>query len=54
MLPLKGNFDFKGFYQAVKEFDYKGDFMIEVYRDAYKEYGELFGSYFELKKYLEK
>lgn len=54
MLPLKGNFDFKGFYKAVKELGFKGDFMIEVYRDAYKEYGELFGSYFELKKYLEK
>lgn len=50
MLPLKGNFDFKGFYKAVEESGYKGDFMIEVYRDAYKEYGELFGSYFKLKK----
>ncbi len=38
MLPQNGNFDFKGFFTKIKkEENYGGDFMIEVYSNAYSD-----------------
>lgn len=54
MLPGKGNFDFKKFFKAASKFDYKGDFIVEVYRSAYNEFGELFSSYFDFSDNMKK
>ncbi len=45
MLPLSGNFDFFAFFELAKEAGYKGDAIVEVYRDAYKTQDELYKSY---------
>ncbi len=53
MLPGKGGFDFGAFFAATSALGYDGDFMIEVYRDSYSEYSEIFDSYAKLKKLLQ-
>ena len=45
MLPLAGNFDFAAFFSACKSVGYKGDAIIEVYRDAFENEPELYSSY---------
>ena len=50
LLPLKGGFDFKAFFSLLKSKGYDGDFMIEVYKDAYKDTSEIFDSFEKLKK----
>ena len=45
MLPGNGRFDFKAFFRLIKMHNYKGSAMIEVYRDAYKDYDEIFNSH---------
>lgn len=52
MLPLTGGFDFKGFFKQLSSLGYNGSCMIEVYRDAYKDYGEINHSYHKLKGFL--
>lgn len=41
LLPLDGTFDFKGFLKHAEKCGFSGDGVIEVYRNAYKEYSEL-------------
>ena len=41
MLPMNGGFDFKNFFKILNSFEYKGSCIIEVYRDAYKNYEEI-------------
>lgn len=41
MLPLEGTFDFKAFLNCAVSNGFSGDGVIEVYRNAYKEYSEL-------------
>lgn len=53
LLPLKGGFNFKGFFEMMREQNYKGDFMIEVYKDSYKNPKEILDSYNSLLKICE-
>lgn len=41
LLPLKGGYDFKGLFKKMNAMGYSGDYMIEVYNNAYKDYIEL-------------
>jgi len=50
LLPTKGNFNFKALIQDLENHGYNGDYMIEVYQNAYKEYTEIFDSYNSLAK----
>ena len=52
MIPLKGNFDFISFFDLCKTVGYKGDAIVEVYRDAFREPDELYASYAALIKKL--
>ena len=45
LLPGRGSFDFKGFFQALSSEGYDGACLIEVYRYAYDDVGELINSY---------
>ena len=45
MLPGTGNFDFKAFFDLCAENAYKGDAIVEVYRDAYENESDLYGAY---------
>ena len=45
MLPLDGKFDFVGFFGLINKHKFNGTAIIEVYRDAYKEYSEIVTSY---------
>lgn len=45
LLPTKGNFNFKALMEDLKNHGYNGDYMIEVYQNAYKDYDEIFDSY---------
>lgn len=49
LLPLSGKFDFKGLFDFLKQREYEGALMTEVYRYAYKEYYELFNAFGKLK-----
>lgn len=51
MLPLSGGFDFKNFFRILNSFEYKGSCIIEVYRDAYKNYEEITKSYLKLSEF---
>lgn len=51
LVPSCGNFDFESFFLLAKEVGFKGDAMVEVYRDAYGDYAELFDTY---KKFMGK
>lgn len=50
MLPLSGGFDFAAFFGLCVKSGYKGDAVIEVYRDAYKDERELYDSYYNFIK----
>lgn len=53
MIPQKGSFDFKAFFDFALQKGYKGDSIIEVYRWAFGESSELFESHKTLcKKYF--
>ncbi len=52
LLPLRGKFDFKTFFEILKQKDYKGACMIEVYKNAYKNKKEIFDSLQELKRII--
>lgn len=48
-LPLKGGFDFKAFFKILKNRNFDGSCIIEVYRDAYSDYKEIGFSYKNLE-----
>ena len=41
MLPGNGGFDFSAFFELFQKNGYRGDAVIEVYNNAYKDYGEI-------------
>ena len=45
LLPTRGNFDFAKFFAATEQFGFDGAALIEVYRDAYNDYQEIFDCY---------
>ncbi len=45
LLPLNGNFDFKGFFELLKNKKFDGACVIEVYKNAYKKTDEIFKSF---------
>lgn len=45
LLPTKGNFDFKSLIKDLEAHGYNGDYLIEVYSSAYKEFDEIFKSH---------
>ena len=45
LLPTRGNFNFKELFTDLKNHGYKGDYVIEVYNNAYKEQSEIFDCY---------
>ena len=49
LLPLKGGFDFSALFEELENLGYDGDFMIEVYRNAYTNTEEVFESFNKLK-----
>ena len=51
-LPLNGGFDFPKFFEILKNRNFKGDCVIEVYNNAYKSYDELAVSCKNLKKII--
>ncbi len=48
LLPLNGNFDFKGFFEILKHNNFGGACNIEVYKNAYKNPNEIFISHKKL------
>ena len=52
MLPTKGNFNFGALMDDLKNHGYNGDYMIEVYQNAYQNYDEIFDSYKNLTNSL--
>lgn len=53
LLPGNGEFDFENLFCSANECGFNGNFIIEVYEDAYNNYGEIKSSYDVLnKKYL--
>lgn len=48
LLPTRGNFDFSALITDLKNHGYKGDYVIEVYRNAYKDKNEIFECYKKL------
>ncbi|MBE6777004.1 MAG: sugar phosphate isomerase/epimerase [Ruminococcaceae bacterium] len=48
LLPLNGNFDFKGFFEILKYNNFGGACNIEVYKNAYKNPDEIFVSHKKL------
>lgn len=49
-IPFEGTFDMVKFLRYAENCGYKGDCIVEVYRDAYKNYEDLFLSIEKLKK----
>ncbi len=54
LLPLDGGFEFGKFFDILRNNSYDGSCIIEVYRNSYKEYDEIFNSYNRLKNYIAK
>jgi len=52
MLPGNGMFDFKTFFNFLKENNYKGSSIIEVYRNSYKDFCEIKKSYINISDFL--
>ena len=50
LLPLRGGFDFKSLFEFLKNDGYTGSFIIEVYRNAYRDFQEIFDSHRNLIK----
>lgn len=48
LLPTRGNFDFSALMTDLKNHGYTGDYVIEVYRNAYKDKNEIFECYRKL------
>ncbi len=52
LLPLNGGFDFTKFFETANALGYSGSAIIEVYRDAYTDYAEIFKSYDAVKNLI--
>ncbi|MBQ4131046.1 MAG: sugar phosphate isomerase/epimerase [Clostridia bacterium] len=52
LLPTRGTFNFNQLFCDLKNHGYNGDYVIEVYQNAYNDYSEIFESYLNLKKSL--
>ena len=52
LLIGEGNFDFRSFFATLKKANYKGDAVVELYRDNYHEYSELANCVENLEKML--
>ncbi len=50
LLPLNGKFDFNGFFGLLRQNNFSGTCIIEVYENAYKEFSEITKSYLGIKK----
>lgn len=50
--PLKGKFDFKEFFIETIKRGYKGDYIIELYRDSYKDAAEIEEAFLKLQKIM--
>lgn len=50
LLPLTGTFDFDNFFDTAIKSGFKGDAIIEVYSDCYKDKSEIFDSFYKMKK----
>ena len=50
LLPLNGKVNFPLFFEVLKQKGYSGAFIIEVYKNAYHEFSEVFDSYEKLKE----
>lgn len=48
LLPLNGGFNFKTFFEFMSSKGYNGAFIIEVYKNAYKKYDEIFNSFVKM------
>lgn len=53
LLPLSGGFNFRGFFELMNAQNYKGNYIIEVYQNAYKNPKEIIESYNALLKNCE-
>ena len=51
LLPFNGGFNFKTFFDLMLSKGYNGAYIIEVYKDAYKDYSEIFKSFEKISKY---
>lgn len=54
LLPLNGGFEFEKFFKLLNKTGFNGSCIIEVYRDSYKEYKDVFESYNALKNTVAK
>ncbi len=45
LLPLNGGFNFNDFFELMAQNGYNGAYIIEVYKNAYKNYDEIFAAY---------
>ena len=52
VLPLKGKMDYKYLIDILGNIDYSGDFIVEVYKDAYDNIDELINSCNKFKKFI--
>ncbi len=50
LLPKNGGFDFDGFFDFMSSKGYTGAYIIEVYKNAYKKYDEIFDSFNQISK----
>ncbi len=50
--PLEGSFDFKRFFELLKNYGYNGKFIIELYEYSYKEEAQIYNSYNKLLQLL--
>ena len=48
LLPFNGGFDFKAFFNLMSSKGYNGAYIIEVYKNAYSRYDEIFASHNKL------
>ncbi len=45
LLPFNGGFNFNGFFDLMSKSGYNGAYIIEVYKNAYRSYNEIYASY---------
>ncbi len=51
LLPFNGGFDFNAFFDFMSSKGYNGAYIIEVYKNAYKSYDEIFTSFEKILGY---
>ena len=49
--PGEGRFDFKKFFDTMKEKGYRGDYVIELYRSGFRDIGQLESSFNALRDF---